>query len=146
MIRLATYADMDRCIEMARQFYEAAQLAEFSFDEESAKRTFLHLVESDDGVLLVADKGGLVGMAAALCFPHYMNHSIKVAQELFWWVDQEQRGGTTGVRLLSALELWAKAKGCTTLTMVCLPIESPAEAIYARTGYRPLERSYLKRV
>lgn len=145
MIRHATLADVPVCLDMGRAFFAATGVTEFPFDDESGLATLRHLVESDDGALLVAEhEGELIGMAGALSYPHYMNHAARAAQELFWWVAPEFRGCTAGVRLLQALEVWAKDKGCATLTMICLPIDSPAEGIYARTGYRPVERSYIK--
>lgn len=144
MIRFATHADIPRCVEMGRAFFAESNAASFPFDESSAEKTLTHLIEAEDGALLVAEKEGVVGMVGALAYPHFMNLSKKAAQELFWWVEPAHRGGSAGVRLLQAVEAWAEARGCATLTMVCLPIDSPAERIYQRTGYRALERSYVK--
>ena len=133
---------------MGRQFFaESGFDAESSFDPESFTVTLEHLVSSEDGALFVADAGGqLIGMAGALAYPHYFNVASKAAQELFWWVEPARRGGTAGVRLLQGLEAWAKGVGCATLTMICLPIDSPAERVYQRVGYRASERSYIKRI
>lgn len=144
-IRRATVEDLPRCIEMGREFHREAMLAEIAFDESSALATLTHLI-GEDGALFVAqhENGALVGMAAALKFPHYINLSANVAQELFWWVDPAARGGSAGMRLLAAIENWARDAGCVMLTMICLPIDSPAQKIYERVGYRPLERSFAK--
>lgn len=144
MIRFATHDDMARCVEMGRAFAKESGIEEIGFDEASAIHTLTLLIDSADGCLLVAEDNGLYGMAAALSYPHYMSHSTKVAQELFWWVEPAKRGGIVGVRLLRALEAWAKEAGCKTLTMICLPLDNPAERIYTKTGYRPLERGFIK--
>ena len=148
MIRPAVTADIPRCVEMGRQFFaESGFEAETSLDPESFRATLEHLIGNADGALLVADLGGaLIGMAGALAYPHYFNVASKAAQELFWWVEPAKRGGTAGVRLLQALEAWARGVGCGTMTMICLPIDSPAERVYQRVGYRASERSYIKRI
>jgi RimJ/RimL family protein N-acetyltransferase len=144
-VRQATEMDIPQIVDMAGAFFFEMRAVELSFDEESAADTAMKLITSDDGSLIVAEMDGkLVGMAGAIAFSHYMSASNKVAQEMFWWVDKEHRGGIVAMRLLRAMEDWAKERGCSSLTMICLPIDSPAEEIYKRTGYRPLERSYIK--
>jgi GNAT superfamily N-acetyltransferase len=144
MIRRAVESDIDACVEMGRKFHSVTGVDEIEYSAESAKDTLTHLL-SGDGCLFVADKSGaIVGMAAALKYPHYMNRAQSVAQELFWWVEPEHRGGMTAMRLLMALEQWATDEGCKMLTMICLPIDSPAENIYRRFGYRALEKSFVK--
>lgn len=130
---------------MCRAFFdESGFAAETSFDAESMCRTLMQLMGNEDAALFVADGG----LAAALAYPHYFNAREKTAQELFWWVRPEKRGGPIGVRLLRALEQWARSRGCKTLSMICLPAlsESPAERMYQRLGYRASERSYIKRL
>lgn len=149
MIREAGRRDVDECVLMGKSFFdESGFAAETSFDPASLRRTLEQLVAAEDGVLLVAEYGSeLIGMAGALCYPHYFNANEKAAQELFWWVRPENRGGPAGVRLLRGLERWAESRGCRTLTMICLPaIESPAERVYQRSGYRASERGYIKRL
>ena len=139
---------MPQCVDMGLRFFaESGFSAETDIDAASLESTMRQPVESADGALLVADADGvLIGMAGALAYAHYFNARSKAAQELFWWVDPAKRGGTAGVRLLQALEAWAKSVGCGTMTMICLPIDSPAERVYQRVGYRASERSYIKRI
>lgn len=148
-VRVATVEDVPECLVMGRAFFDESGFAgETAYDEESTRATMTHLISAQDGVLLVAESDGLIGMAAALAFPHYFNAASRAAQELFWWVAPRARGGAAGVRLLRGLEAWAAEVGCSTMTMVCLPslTRSPAERIYERCGYRPSERSFIKRV
>lgn len=144
MLRAATAHDVDACLDMCRRFYDESALTELPYDAQAMRKTLAQLIEAEDGALFVAEKSGaLVGMAAALAYPAYFN-AQKLAQELFWWVDPAARGGVIGIRLLRALERWAKSRGCAALTMICLPIDSPAESVYQRSGYRPSERAYIK--
>jgi len=116
MIRRATESDIDACVEMGRKFHAIAGVSEIQYSDESAQDTLMHLMNGD-GCLFVAEKGSaLIGMAAALKYPHYMNRAQSVAQELFWWVEPEHRGGMVAMRLLMALEQWAAEEGCKLLT------------------------------
>lgn len=148
MIRWAKVADIDACLWMAREFFEESGFgAECAFDGPSMMATLMGMLQNPDAALLVAGDEPF-GMAGALAYPHYFNARQKAAQEMFWWVRPEKRGGPAGVRLLRAIEQWARERSCTTLSMICLPAlkESPAERVYQRTGYRASERSYIKRL
>lgn len=147
MIRHAAHDDINACVEMGRAFFdESGFAAETAFDPATTAQTVTHLINSPQGVLLIAETDQIIGIAGALAYPHYFNADSLTAQELFWWVRPESRGGSAGVRLLQAMEAWAKGVGCTTMTMICLPIDSPAERVYQRVGYRASERSYIKRL
>lgn len=147
MIREATHADIAACLDMCRAFFsESGFEAEATFDDESMTTTLRNLVDSADGVVFV--NNDLSAIAAAIAYPYYFNLATKTAQEMFWWVHPDRRGGIVGMRLLSALEKWARAIGCGTLSMICLPSldKSPAERMYIRAGYRASERAYIKRL
>ena len=145
MMRKASISDLGVCLEMGRQFHEEAVLPEIPFDGADMSKSLTSLIDGDNSCLFVAEVGGkVVGMVGAVKYPHYTNSSCHVAQELFWWVRPEFRGGLTGVRLLMTVEQWAIETGCKSIVMICLPIDGPAESIYLRAGYRALERSYIK--
>lgn len=149
-IRKADANDTEACLAMGRAFFaESGYADDMEFDDESAAHTMRQLIEADSNVLLVAqDASGLVGMAAALSFGHYLNLKRTVAQELFWWVTPRARGGTAAMKLMRGLEAWAHDKGAEYLTMVCLDAlaTNPAARIYERSGYRAAERSFIKRL
>jgi GNAT superfamily N-acetyltransferase len=148
LVRPATHEDVDACLPMARRFYDESGMADMiGFDSDSALMTLRHLIDDENAALFVACKGDeRIGMAGALAYPMYFNIRQKAAQEMFWWVSPEHRGGTAGVRLMQSMERWAASLGCQTMTMVCLPIDGPAESIYQRMGYRPLERNFVRRL
>ena len=137
--------DVAACLVMCRRFYVESGVVEVGYSEANMRETLVGLIANPDACLLVASKAGLIGMAAAIAYPAYFN-GVKMAQELFWWVDPAVRGGVLGVKLLRHLETWARSVEAVALTMVCLPIDSPAESVYQRSGYRPSERSYMKRL
>lgn len=145
MIRQATTDDIEACLVMCRRFYDESGVVEVGYSEDQMRETLAKLIGNPDACLLLTGKNHLTGMAAAIAYPAYFN-GTKVAQELFWWVDPAVRGGMAGIKLLRAIEAWCKTVGAEALTMVCLPIDSPAESVYQRSGYRPSERSYMKRL
>lgn len=143
MIRRATHEDIDACLLMARRFFDESGVVEVGYSQDQMRETLTRLIDNPDACLLVSGGEELTGMAAAMAYPAYFNGQ-RVAQELFWWVDPSARGGMAGIKLLRHLEDWARSVEAVALTMVCLPIDSPAESVYQRSGYRPSERSYMK--
>lgn len=138
MIRIATHADIPECLRMGREFIESAG---FDFNAAVAEQTLRQLIVSPDGALFVVD-GGMIG---GLVYQHFFN-AERIAQELFWWVDPEKRGGTTAVRLLDAFSVWAKERGAMRLTMIALDASDGDRVgdLYRRRGFEPLERTFVR--
>jgi len=139
-VRKATEADIPVCTRMSFAFMAAAGL---EGDAESVQQTLATMIETG-GLFVVGEP--VEGMAAVMVFDNYMKRSQKVAQELFWWVDEPARGRGAGIALLRALEAHARDNGAAALTMVALDaVEGDrVGALYERNGYAPLERSYRK--
>lgn len=142
MIREATLDDIPVLIGMGERFAAACGLGEIApYDPESMAATFRHLIESDDGILLMSPHGA----AGGLVHPAYWNREHRHGQELFWWVEPGSRGGE-GIALFHALELAAKSKGARSWAMITLERIKPEVTgrLYQRRGYRPLEHSYVR--
>lgn len=149
MIRRAVLADLPALVEMGRRFFDASGFGDVtSYDPESMAHTFAELAQSEQGLLLVADDGGLVGMVGALVYPHYFNKADLIAQELFWWVDESARKSGVGGELLESVEAWASEKGAASVVMLSLSALNPdaANRMYINAGYRPAEQSFIKRL
>lgn len=131
---------------MGRAFFAESGYAEMEFDSDTTVNTLRNLIDNDDGALLVADVGRVIGMAGALAYPFYFNSKHKTGQELFWWMEPEFRGGVHGVRLLFELEKWAKSVGCKSFTMIALSTLPRAGDIYTRSGYRASDQSFIKAI
>ncbi len=143
VVRPATFSDIPQMLEMGRRFYEASGYSDVTeFDPESLRVTYEALITSESAVVLVAEGA----MAAALIYPFYFNASHKTAQEMFWWVDPDKRG--IGTKLFDALMAGVKAKGAQSLSMIALERLTPEKVggIYERRGFRPSERSYIKKL
>ena len=148
-LRAAEPADVPTIAEMGERFHAEAGWPDIcAFDRGDCEKTLAHLIESPDGILLVAEAAGrLVGMAGGLAHPLYFNLSHRTGQELFWWVEPGLRDGT-GRALLDALEDEARAIGCVSWSMACLARAKPElmGRLYERRGYRASERTYIKRL
>lgn len=148
MIRPADERDIPTLLRMGHYFFDEAEMGDVTeYDPGSMERTFRHLIDGASGILLVADvSGAVVGAAGALLYPHYFNTDSLTGQEIFWWVAPEHRKGV-GAPLLDAMESAAMAAGAVSFSMVSLAsLRSDAlDRVYRRRGYRPSERTYIKR-
>jgi hypothetical protein len=134
-IWIASEEDLPECLVMGEKFTTAAG---FPFDPQSSTDTLLNLMNSQDGILLMGN-GGMVG---GLVYPAYFDKSYRMAQELFWWAETPG----LGVRLLTALEQWARSVSAHSLTMLAMAdMRSNAVArLYRRSGFKPLENTFVK--
>lgn len=141
MIREATHDDIPEILRMGKLFVADCGLL-VEYDEDSCADTAERLIDNDESCLFVGD----CGMIGGLVYPHYFNRDEMVAQELFWWVDPEKRGGSLGRRLFSRFESWAESVGAKHIYMVALASQKPVERLYQRHGYRALESSYVRQL
>lgn len=141
-IRDATIDDFDEMVVLGREFAKVAGQPEV--DKESLEYSFLNLMEN--GILKVAENGAIQGGAGALVFPAYWNQHEMMAQELFWFLRPEYRGGSTALKMLISLENEAKVKGAKRLMMICLDELDGAKiaSMYERLGYESQERTFVK--
>ena len=145
MIRLGHKGDIPALVELGAKFHAESGMADIAgYVPEDFAATLEGMIASEMMILLVAEDEKPVGMAGAVIFPFYFNSAHRTAQEMFWYVAPEARGGT-GTALLGTLETVAKGKGCESLMMVELD-HIPCGAIYEGRGYRRAERSWIRRL
>lgn len=146
MIRAATRDDYAVLIEMGRKFYADLPYSDIPYNEESAVR-WLNFMRKD-GVLLVAESGGLVvGMAGGVFSQFIFNDEYKVGAELMFWVEPLFRAEGLGNDLIQGLELAAQNAGCVRWSMIAVCDGSQARVgkFYERKGYAVTEHTYTKR-
>ena len=137
MIRPATEDDIPRLLEMGSRFAEKARLWDHvGYDPVSMEATFRAMIAGESFCLFVGDSGALGGMVA----PHPFNHAQMIADELFWWSE-----GREGLALLKAYEDWAGSFRAV-IRMTTLEAVEPERVgkLFARRGYVPLERAFVK--
>jgi len=117
------------------------------FDAKAAKEAIASLLEH--GAVLVATNeneviGALVGMVSSMWF----NPDLRIATELGWWVKDEHRGGSAGIKLLRAFEDFGRRNGASMCALSDLVIDgdAPAGPLFKKLGYVIVERSHLKEI
>jgi GNAT superfamily N-acetyltransferase len=150
MIRLAVISDLDRLQDMGARFFGASGLDRwFHYKPRCFSRVCADFMASDKTVLLVGEgQMGAVAMASAMAYPVWFDHEHLTAQEVFWWVEPQHRGGSLGTELRQGLEDWARNKGCLTMEMGALEASRPEilAQLYERKGYGAKERIFCKRL
>lgn len=148
LIRKATIKDIEHLQKMGQDFFKASGFESmFVYDEPTCRLTLEHLIQDDSGTIYVMDNGKKpVGMVGALLYPFYMNQNVLQAQELFWWINPENRKGLSGVKLLQGVENWAKEKGAVAFNMMCLEHLEPEkiERLLTVKGYNKTERHFMR--
>lgn len=149
-IRRATHDDLDQMIRLGVAFYQESPFAALvEWDEESFVKTIsAFLSESINGVLLVVQReDALVGIAGAVIFPLYFNMNFRVGQEMFWFVQPDERNGA-GAALLDALEAETTKLGADVFMSACLAgkREKALDRVYQRRGYVPSENTYMRKL
>jgi GNAT superfamily N-acetyltransferase len=97
-------------------------------------------------ILLLRHHHEVIGGLGGAITPD-LNDGRLCAQELFWFVDPQHRGGSGSVRLVQAFEEWAVSKGAVEMRMVRLLTGGDTERLdgfYTKRGYGKLEMHYWK--
>lgn len=139
-MRPADYHDLPDILRMGREFAK-------SIGREIDREVFIPALErmiEDDNSLLGITEGGTV---AGVLYPSFIDGQI-TAQELWWWVDKDQRQNGVGKILMDTFEAWAKSHGATILLATSTHALKPriVGKIYAKRGYAPQEHVHIKRI
>ena len=149
MIRYARVEDCETIARLGEIFHAEAAWSDIcAFKVADCRKSLEVMCDLPDAILLVAEQGGeIVGMAGGLISPLYFDLTHRTGQELFWWVSPGASKGT-GLKLLEAMEQAARDKGCSSWAMMALEtINSDKMArLYRMHGYRPSERTFIKRL
>jgi GNAT superfamily N-acetyltransferase len=147
-VRRGTIEDIDALVDMGGRFFAFSAFSEFvPFDPDAVRAGLIALL--DGGVVFVAERehqivGGIVGAMTSVWF----NPDARTATELGWWVDEEHRTTSAGIKLYRAFEAWAKEQGAHAIVMSDLVIRgvAPAENLFMKLGFTTVERSHVKKV
>ena len=147
-IRAATIDDIPAYMDLAAAFVATTPINHVvPFDREGTAAFVEKALDNPDMLILVAeDAGKIIGITGALLYPMYFNPAKLVAQELWWYLTPETRGGPTSKMLFQTIEKWAKDKGAEAMFMIALAdarVDTMAK-VYKRNGYTPAERTYMK--
>lgn len=113
------------------------------------EKLFFEEASSDDNtVLLVAELGGEVrGFVMGVVETHPDDLlSAPFVTVQFIAVDERFRGSGTGRALMNAVEDWARSRGATSLDLAVWASNQPAQELFEKSGYIPLEIRMAKRL
>jgi len=143
IVRLATESDLPAILDMGAKFhaFSGESVPYCRQSAESSARSIMVM-----GFVLVAEDGGkLVGMLGVLVAPLFFNFAHTMAQELMWWVDEDERGSGAALRLIRAAEAEAKTRGACRIHMLRLAASPEhVDRLYDRLGYRTGEVAHVK--
>ncbi len=142
MIRLATIEDMPELLRMGESFFDASGYSDITtFDVNDTTELLTKLI--NEGLLLTDGSSSMLGFVV---FPMFMNSSTIVAQELFWWVNEDKRKSGLGVELLKKAEELAKEYKAEVMMMLSIDRldGERVNKLYERFGYEKREQSYMR--
>ena len=149
-VRKAIATDLEQYVKLARNFHEASPMHGVAdFDEQGYSNFFLQsIIDPNIGIWLAEIDNEIVGITGALVYPLYFSPTNLVAQELWWWLTPASRGSGAGGKMFKQIEQWAQEKSAKALFMIALEDDraTKMEKVYARAGFKPLERTFIKEV
>jgi GNAT superfamily N-acetyltransferase len=118
-----------------------------SFDYGKTVAVFHEMIESQEGVVFIADIGHPVGCLMGRIHEWIFSRE-KVAAELLWWVDPEHRRTTIARDLQQTFNEWAISQGADILQMSMAETDQAPliDRFYRRQGFKHTESHYLKRL
>lgn len=145
VIRLAVPADVPAIVRMGRRFFEVSPYPNFTeYNEDAVEGVFYRMIASDQAAIIVAGEDDPVGCIGLLITPLFFAPDTMVCNEMFWWVDPDQRG--CGLDLVEAGERWAKRSGADIIAMsAIMAMDGDRIArLYERRGMVRAETTYMK--
>jgi hypothetical protein len=138
MIRPATLKDIPALLEMGRKFAdEAGVTARIGWEDDSVADLLETLILSDDGIVLVSERGMIGGYVSA----HPFNRAMRMFVELFWRAEDGN-----GLALLAEAEKQAVERGAARSVMVAMDGMDRTRRLYSRLGYAPCEAQFIKEI
>jgi len=147
-VRRGNRADRIVAIRMMRDFLASIGGAvgpiAIDFDAARAECLYLHHVERDDALALMALTAS---DACGLLLAQYVEHPFgagRIARETMWWIDPSARNIGAGRMMLLEYERWAMEQSCSHVAMAAL--DARASEILSRAGYSVVETMLAKRI
>ena len=147
-VRTAAVEDIPSYMDLAEAFVATTPVSHLvPFDREATAAFVEGALNNENMIVLVAeDAGELIGITAAIAYPMYFNPAKLVAQELWWYIKPDARGGAASKLLFQEIEKWGKSKQAEAMFMIALDNDrvTTMAKMYGRLGYAPTERVFVK--
>lgn len=148
MIRDANKFDLDVIIQMLKRYREFAPIDVLRYaDNEDYIRQMLTEIIAGMGFVLLAEKDDVpIGMLIAAKIPNIWNPKTMQCSEVAYWVNPENRGGTSAYRLIAEYikrcEEWKK-QGAIHFYTISKMNNSP-DLKYEKFGFEKLENTWFR--
>lgn len=141
MINEANIDDLDTLVNLVFEFGEKASVAkDLTLDREQVTNYLSYWIKDPNSLVLTFPGGLFVGtISPALGFVELL------ATEVVFYVQPEQRGSTSALRVLKSFETWAKERKVPKVIFHLIG-EEVRDDFLLRSGYTLTERSYSKGV
>lgn len=135
-LRLATYVDLPRIVELGRLMHQESSYAQLDYDDHIVASTMADLIDKKQFVVVAEDTNGQVvgGMAGSVDPTWFGNDSI--ATDLALFIAPEHRGGMLVVKLVKAFAQWARLAGAKQIRPGVTTGSEQAVALYERLGFQ----------
>ncbi len=146
MIREATVDDIPVLVEMARKFHSHANMEQWglTFDPPSmgVYIEMLIFLQTANIFVLEEEDGIIVGSIAGILNPWFMDYSIVLVNELWWWVEPGSKGTKA---MKEEFYQWAKSRGTTKKIMNSIsgPKEKVVQRYYKMEGLQYMESMFI---
>ena len=148
-IRKGRVTDLVELLELGEKFWKETPY--FAMGRDYNKRNcgdlLFGIMLNGNGFIAVLadDEDKAVGVGFGMVAPFIFNHSYKQALELGFYIDPDHRG-EWGMKLLQAMEKYAKEAGAEIMSMITMETGTAERAghIYEKMGYSKNEVVYTK--
>ena len=148
MIRPFTLDDLPTMVELGKIMHEESVYRDLDFNEDKIKDLALtYLANPERCWSAVAEVNGrIIGMYAGYITEYYFGKDL-IAQDLLLFVDPTKRGGLAAVKLITAFEDWAFAKGVKEVCPASSTMVAPERTamLYNLLGYTNVGSLFKKR-
>ena len=116
LYRKGVLDDTDQILVQGRQMHKESAFASLDWSDKKAANLFKTCVSNKNYCCLVAEKDGVLkGMIAGKVSEYFFGHD-KILSDFVWFVDHENRGKITSIRLLKMFidfgKQWNVAEVC----------------------------------
>ena len=149
VVRALTVEELPRLVALGPTFVAEFHGWRTSFAGESFVEKWRRLYAHGAGIVFGWFRGEeLVGVIGGVAFNDFYDDQPCVA-DMGWFVDLAHRSGSGSLRLLRALEEWARVKQGPGVRLTFARLVQPGQTeivSYTKLGYAPREISYGKRL
>lgn len=107
----------------------------------------IQITTNGSGAVFMLEKDGKpVGGAGVMKAQHWFK-GHEVAEEMFWWIEPEHRGGRGALLLFNAIEDWYETSGAKELIVTHTEKINPEKTakFYLKRGFEKMETKFVRR-